>query len=182
MYVLACKPSRLKFDQRFTTFRHIVLALLLPVGLGCEPKQEVRVYKAPKQVVAVAQLTAQPKRSLAAIIPHGSKVFYLKAMEAPERLETLVVPLTELVKSVTFSASGLPVWKLPEGWQEKAGTGMSIAILEAPVPEKSVPFAVTQLDLPPGDWDGYLESNLNRWRNQLALPPLPLAEQKPSLI
>ncbi|MFO0922020.1 MAG: hypothetical protein U0905_05960 [Pirellulales bacterium] len=160
--------------------RVAILVILLGISCGCEPEFQVNVYRAPKRVDPVAE-PAKPKRSLAAVIPHETSVFYLKAMEDPARLEGLFDPFVQLTKDVTFHASGKPVWKLPEGWSEKPGTGIAIANIEAPAEGKPVVFAVTQLALPEGDWDRYLEDNLNRWRDQLSLPRLPLAEQKSQL-
>jgi len=63
-------------------------------------------------------------------------------------------------------------WKLPERWtQETGGGGMRYATLRAPV-SGQVDVSVTVL---PGDAGGEL-ANVNRWRNQIGLPPVDDAE------
>jgi hypothetical protein len=59
-------------------------------------------------------------------------------------------------------------WTLPRGWKEAQGGGqMRYATLTAPVPGK-VDVSVVVL---PGPAGGEL-ANVNRWRNQIGLPPL----------
>jgi hypothetical protein len=59
-------------------------------------------------------------------------------------------------------------WTLPAGWtQESGGGGMRYATLRAPVSGKA-DCSVTVL---PGDAGGEL-ANVNRWRNQIGLPPI----------
>lgn len=59
-------------------------------------------------------------------------------------------------------------WKLPAGWQEKQGGGdMRYATLTPPGAGKA---EVTVIRLP-GPAGGEL-ANVNRWRNQIGLPPL----------
>jgi hypothetical protein len=64
--------------------------------------------------------------------------------------------------------AGRPLaWTLPSGWSEtRGGGGMRYATLVAPVP--GVDVSVTVLA---GDAGGEL-ANVNRWRNQIGLPPL----------
>jgi hypothetical protein len=59
-------------------------------------------------------------------------------------------------------------WTLPKGWSEnRGGGGMRYATLAAPV-QGSVDVSVTVLA---GDAGGEL-ANVNRWRNQIGLPPI----------
>ncbi len=156
--------------------RFAIPMLIFATFTGCEKKQEVRVYHAPKHKFEDPQ-----RRMLAAVIPHGSSVFYLKVTDLPKKLDSLVSPFEEVVRKVTFSPTGQPIWNLPEGWRELPGSGMSMALLEAPLEGKPVSIAVTKLDMPPDGWERYLEDNLNRWRGQYSLPRQSLAEQKQSL-
>lgn len=59
-------------------------------------------------------------------------------------------------------------WSAPAGWTEAPGNGMRIATLTPP--QKSGKAEVTVIALP-GDVGGEL-ANVNRWRGQLALPPI----------
>lgn len=58
-------------------------------------------------------------------------------------------------------------WILPAGWRELPGSGMRVATLIPPGPGK-VEVTVTAF---PGDVGGEL-ANVNRWRGQIALPPI----------
>jgi hypothetical protein len=63
---------------------------------------------------------------------------------------------------------GALTWTLPSGWSEsRGGSGMRYATLASPVAGK-VDVSVTVL---PGEAGGEL-ANVNRWRNQIGLPPL----------
>ncbi len=63
-------------------------------------------------------------------------------------------------------------WTLPEGWTQEPGSGMRAATLKPPVAGK-VDVSVVML---PGTAGGEL-ANVNRWRNQLGLPPLDAAAE-----
>jgi hypothetical protein len=58
-------------------------------------------------------------------------------------------------------------WTLPTGWSEKPGGQMRVATLQAPVAGR-LDASVVVL---PGPAGGEL-ANVNRWRNQIRLPPL----------
>ncbi len=62
-------------------------------------------------------------------------------------------------------------WTLPKGWGESMGGQMRFATLTPPVPGK-VDASVVVLS---GDAGGEL-ANVNRWRNQIGLPPIDGAE------
>ena len=63
-------------------------------------------------------------------------------------------------------------WTAPAGWTESAGNGMRIATL--PPPKSGGKAEVTVIALP-GDVGGE-RANVNRWRGQLALPPIAEAD------
>ena len=74
----------------------------------------------------------------------------------------------EMPGAVGARPAGLS-WKTPAGWKELAGNGMRAASFELP---KSIPgkAEVTVVALP-GGVGGEL-ANVNRWRGQIALPPI----------
>lgn len=78
------------------------------------------------------------------------------------------------------STTGKLLWKLPKGWTEdRSAGGMRYATLKAPAPGK-LDVSVTVF---PGPAGGEL-ANVNRWRNQIGLPPLDeasLAKDRKSL-
>ena len=63
-------------------------------------------------------------------------------------------------------------WTAPAGWTEAAGNGMRIATLTPPKTDGKAEVTVIAL---PGDVGGEL-ANVNRWRGQLALPPIAEAD------
>jgi hypothetical protein len=68
-------------------------------------------------------------------------------------------------------AGGALRWTLPAGWTEKPGGQMRYATLQAPVAGR-LDASVVVL---PGPAGGEL-ANVNRWRNQIGLPPIDQAE------
>jgi hypothetical protein len=68
-------------------------------------------------------------------------------------------------------ASGLK-WSLPAGWKELPGNAMRAATFELPKGPGKAEVTVVTL---PGDVGGEL-ANVNRWRGQLALPPVSEAD------
>jgi hypothetical protein len=63
-------------------------------------------------------------------------------------------------------------WTTPKGWKELAGGGMRVASFELPKGPGKAEVTVVAL---PGDVGGEL-ANVNRWRGQLALPPVAEAD------
>jgi hypothetical protein len=147
-----------------------------------------------------------PLRMLGAIVPHQNATWFFKltgpdAVVAPEKaaflefLKTVKVsaqpPAAPVAAPVTATAApaaapadmaGTPVvsasgpglkWTAPAGWQEKTGVGMRKATFTiSGANGAAAELAVTAF---PGDVGGDL-ANLNRWRGQLALPPVTEAE------
>jgi hypothetical protein len=130
---------------------------------------------------AAAPGEVKPARILAAIVPHQDSVYYIKATEEPGRYVTTFDELKSVVEKLTFSETGEPKWVLPDGWEQLPGSGISIATLQANNATPPIRFAVTVLGGPQSGWDTYLEDNINRWRGQLMLEEVPLAEQRSSM-
>jgi hypothetical protein len=63
-------------------------------------------------------------------------------------------------------------WTAPAGWKELPGGGMRVATFEIPKGPGKVEATVVAL---PGDVGGEL-ANVNRWRGQIALPPITMAQ------
>lgn len=154
------------------------LALVLS---GCQESLKVRVYEMPKEAkTALPQRegpsASQPRRIVGAVIPQGEQVLFLKGTDTPQRLEGTVPAVEALCRGLVWDGVGTPQWKLPEGWVELPGSGMAMAILEGPPADGSptpVRWTVTLLGRS-GQWENYLQENLNRWRGQLNLSPIDL--------
>ncbi|HEY0862812.1 MAG TPA: hypothetical protein VGD97_01815 [Lacunisphaera sp.] len=115
------------------------------------------------EFLKTVKVSAQP---LAA--PVAAPVAVAPAATAP------AAPPADMAGSPVVSASGPGLkWTAPAGWQEKPGVGMRKATFTiAGAAGATAELAVTAF---PGDVGGDL-ANLNRWRGQLALPPVTEAE------
>lgn len=63
-------------------------------------------------------------------------------------------------------------WTAPHGWSERPGTDMRVATLIPPAAHGKAEASVAAF---PGDVGGEL-ANVNRWRGQVALPPMTEAD------
>jgi len=63
-------------------------------------------------------------------------------------------------------------WTTPKGWTEAPANGMRVATLTPPAAHGKAEASVAAF---PGDVGGEL-ANVNRWRGQIALPPLAQAD------
>jgi len=174
----------------------VLFAVLTCTQLACEPASQVRVYESPKSESTFVSgplartdtrasnpspsvnksnpSASGPKRIVGAIIPTEQGCYFLKATDAPERLEPLLGDLRNVVETFTIDPqTGLPANKLPEGWVMNPRNDIAIAELVSPESTGQVKFTVTALAMPPEqEWQGYLLSNVNRWRGQLKLGEL----------
>lgn len=74
------------------------------------------------------------------------------------------------------SLAAKPTWTTPSAWKELPPSGMRAASFNTGSPEVDV--SVTTF---PGPAGGLLE-NVNRWRNQIGLPPLGSADAIPTIV
>jgi len=87
---------------------------------------------------------------------------------APPPAEPMAPAANPMVPLPPTPQSGDAItWDLPKGWSEAPGNGMRFATLKPPVPGK-IDVSVVML---PGLAGGEL-GNVNRWRNQIGLPPV----------
>jgi len=164
-----CRGGR----RRCMMFIPAVVATLL--FAGCEGDQIVR-YQVPKPVPrkVLAQETgtdtqqAGPKdRMIAAMIPQGDQAWFFKLSGPDEVVEPQMPGFLSLIKSVRFvgTGDGGPDWTLPEGWQQQPGSGMRYATIT--IESAGTPLELSVMRLPSVD----VIANVNRWRDQLGLPP-----------
>ena len=161
--------------------------------IACEPTPQVRVYETSKSESTFVsgplsgsapertsvktpktESTAGTRRILGAIIPADQGCYFLKATDSPERLEPLMADLQAIVENFAIDPqTGRPSNPLPEGWIINPRNDIAIAELISPEATGKIKFTVTALAMPPSqDWQGYLLSNVNRWRGQLKLQDL----------
>lgn len=69
----------------------------------------------------------------------------------------------------------IPHWELPAGWKEVPGTGMRFATIIVEAGDPPLEIRVTPLTMAAGD----LLDNINRWRQQIELPPVSAVDVGP---
>jgi hypothetical protein len=154
------------------------------VGLalvGCGRAERIERYtvrkpppvEAPAGAAAEAAPTGEPKdRTLAAIVAHADQGWFFKLTGPKDPVAAQVEAFTNFLKTVRFTAEGKPEWTLPEGWKQQPGSDIRYATLEIGGEAGPLEISVTALPKPPGDDEEYALVNINRWRGQLALPPI----------
>lgn len=162
------------------------LALLGLTAAGCSKPEGIEHYtvKKPPAIDRPAEAAAQAPptaaeakdRTLAAIVSHGEQGWFFKLTGPKDPVAAQGEPFTNFLKTVRFNAEGKPEWTLPEGWQARPGSDIRFATLVIPSEGKPLELSVTALPKPPGDDENYALVNINRWRGQLRLPPITLAD------
>jgi hypothetical protein len=180
-------------DCRNRTIRRSLLAVVagavMVLAAGCEKPEGVVHYTVakpppldplPAKADPHAGLNLPPKtkptgeptdRMLGAIVPRGEQLWFFKLMGPKDPVAAQTEGFTALLKSVRFSAEGKPSWTLPSGWQERSGPAPRFATLTIPADGKPLETTVSML---PNTSDAL--RNVNRWRDQLSLPPITAEE------
>jgi hypothetical protein len=163
----------------------LLLATIAWACAGCAETDRVESYTVRKPLpVESAQAAAQaaaplgePKdRTLAAIVPHKDQGWFFKLTGPKDPVAAQSQTFTTFVKSVHFTADDKPAWTLPTGWEQRPGSDIRYATLVIPAQPMPLEVSVTALPKPLGDDDNYALVNVNRWRNQLRLPPITLEQ------
>jgi hypothetical protein len=166
--------------------RELFLLLALCLVCGCDQPDAVRHYTVARHQPArrtpavAAQKSRMPHaksgvaagrmRLLGAIVPHDDQTWFFKILGPSEEVKQQIEPFVLFLKSLDFSEAA-PHWRLPPGWQASS---------QPPVPGRfatidvtaDLALTVTALATPESDFEDYLLRNVNRWRDQLALPAL----------
>jgi hypothetical protein len=155
--------------------RFCVLGLALGFLVGCQKQEEIQKYKAAKPDFG----EAGKYRILVAIAPDREVTWFFKMKGQVEWVYQHKEDFKSFVDSLRFPAGArLPRWNLPAGWQigdPKPGREKTFLIGSK---DKGVELAVTQLPLPLGQGGNTLLANVNRWREDLGLKPIPENEIK----
>lgn len=168
--------SRLRLSARGTV-RSPVIFLALASILGCE-KDEIRHYQVPRLEIPPQAAAAEPvpARMLAAIFPQPEKdrTWFFKLTGLPDEVEKFKDEYEHFIQSVRFTKKGDPpiTYTVPQGWRREQGDAMRFATFRFGSPEKPLELSITQL----GREAEKLLANVNRWRDQLRLPPIDEAE------
>lgn len=170
--------------------RFWLLLFTLGTGLalagGCEKPERISKYtvdkpppiEEPKQpaTAEAGQPAGEPTdRTVAAIVPLAEQGWFFKLTGPKDAVQARAEAFADFVKAVRFSAEGKPQWDLPAGWSENDGNQIRFAtiIIPAAAGENEKPLEISVTVLPKsGDDADYILVNVNRWRNQLKLPPI----------
>ncbi|HJU82693.1 MAG TPA: hypothetical protein VJ600_00640 [Holophagaceae bacterium] len=137
-----------------------VPALLLPLFLLACREEGVRHYRVDKTGPAPV---ADPAQGDAPALPEGHPPLGSgaegSAPAAPAAPGDVAAPPHP-------TGPGTLQWTLPKGWTEATGSGMRFATLKAPGADLDISVVVLS-----GAAGGEV-ANVNRWRNQISLPPL----------
>jgi hypothetical protein len=109
---------------------------------------------------------------LAAIVPHGERVWFFKLVGPAAPVSEQAGRFREFVGSIRFAdEAAAPEWKLPAGWSQQPSSGMRHATIAIDAPGTPLELSVTPLRAATGDFNDYVVQNVERWRQQLGLPP-----------
>ena len=158
-----------------------VCALIVP---GCGQSDVIERYTVPKQpIIATAvgdsnrnvgdsqDVDMSRDRMLGAIVPRGKNSWFFKVTGPNGIVEDQMEEFLELIRSLRFSPpDNTPSWKLPVGWhREPDSQGMRFATIKIDTDADSLELSVIPLPTGSGDLDDYIVSNINRWREPIAI-------------
>jgi hypothetical protein len=154
----------------------LACALLAPLAVlvGCERAERIESYTVRKPAPPAAPEATD--RTVGAIVALPEQGWFFKLTGPKDAVAAAEPKFATFLKSVHFNSDGKPEWTLPEGWQHRPGNDLRYATLvlpPAPAAKSPKPLEVSVTMLPKSGDDGdYALVNINRWRNQLQLPPI----------
>jgi hypothetical protein len=141
------------------------LACLALVSLaGCSADEPIEQYRVPKE-------PDRGTRMLTAVFSRPDATWFIKLAGPKAAVAEVRETFEQFTRSVQFPDGKAIDWTLPTGWKREEGNSeMRFATLrlESPSSEK-LEVSVTKLGADPGS----LLSNVNRWRGQIGLSPIP---------
>ena len=160
--------------------------LVVAASVGCAEDVSIRTYRVAKQQssdsATMPASTAANQREqlmLGAVVPHDGSAWFFKLVGEPATVEQQAASFRGLVKSVKFDTAGKPSWEMPAGWEQRI-TPESITYATLNHVETGLKATVTSLpftsEATAESWRGYVEQNINRWREQVSLPKQPWAQ------
>ncbi len=162
-------------------FSRSVLApvLLLFAIAGCNREEPIRSYSVPKtpSTARSAPVASEPARMLAAAVRREEQTWFFKLTGPLDAVAAQQVPFVSWLRSIRFEGpDDLPAWDLPASWSEEPGDGrMRFATVRIDGAEGLEATVIPLGNAPEMSAEEYELNNVNRWRNQLGLPPIDLA-------
>jgi hypothetical protein len=162
--------------------RRIVLAGLTLLAAGCYSREQITSYTVrkpelidPTLAAAATAAESKPTQILGAIVLLDEAGWFLKITGDPAQVEPQREAFLNFVKSVEFKNASPPTWDLPDGWTEQPGDQFRFATLKMPADQGALDITVSELprNMLPAEEIALI--NINRWRNQVGLPPITAA-------
>jgi hypothetical protein len=136
--------------------------------VGCEKPAPIVTYTVPTEIPE--QLRIGNDRMLGVMLPKGDDVWFFK-VTGPEKAVASIQPdFRKFVRELQFSDGVPDLEELPEGWRRGGEKPMRFATIDVETPSKQLGISISKLGRQE-DWDEQVKSNVNRWRDQLGLPP-----------
>ena len=148
--------------------------LAVVLSAGCQ-SDEITSYTVPREARSGQGAAKGEKiRLLAAVVPHGDRTWFLKLVGPEADVSAQQPAFDRFIQSVNFpDKAPKPIaWTVPEGWRHEPGNGQRYATLYIEAQPKALELTVVDL----GREAGSLKANLDRWRGQIGLPPVPEEE------
>jgi hypothetical protein len=142
--------------------RFLVVALAAAASVGCQT-DEIRTYQVPKPEMT---------RLLGAILPHGENTWFFKVSGPGTAVGGHEEEFARFLQSLRFNdGADRPLsWTLPEGWKADKDNRKDRYATILIGGKDALELTITKLGR-----EGQASSiiaNVNRWRRQLALPPI----------
>jgi hypothetical protein len=140
----------------------LILGIIVALSVaGCSSDDGIRSYTVPR-------LKQSPPRTIAAMIPSGEKVWFIKLSGPGAGVAPLKSAFETFVASLKFPDGKSTVsWTLPAGWRESADKKAGRFATFRAGPE-SLEVSITDLGKEAAD----VKSNVDRWRRQIGLKPV----------
>lgn len=136
------------------------------VSTGCQEQESIRHYLAPKESMP----EPPAMRLLAVMVPHGKDVWFFKLLGAEKEVAKHEADFDAFVRSVCFKDDEETplVWETPPNWRRQLGPRPRYATLRLGRKGEGLEITITKLGAEAAD----VRQNVDRWRDQLSLPPL----------
>lgn len=157
--------------MKFPLFTSVIVALACA---GCQPADEITTYTEqrttpPREPLNVAELADSLDHFLTAMIRHDETVYFFKMSGKAPAIRRQHDAFLKFLGGMTKGDSeAKPLkWELLEGWTEKGPSEMRLETITVPDEGGDLEIAVSSLPMS-GEWDDFVEANVNRWLDQLS--------------
>ncbi len=170
--------SKISMKLKVVAGRWVVSCLLIMALAGCSQTDAIQTYEVAKdrsgldefdvpETGSESTAPGRAHRMVVAIARAGETAWFFKLEGAPEAVDSVASQWAEFLASIRFDEQGRPIWTLPEKWSEGDPAPMRFATVLAPTPDGEMLEVKVSSLAAAQDWS----MNVNRWRNQLGLPP-----------